>query len=184
MTTPTTILAVDDDRLQLDLLQTMLTRIGYSVLRAANGEIALRLLAEHPEIDLVLLDVMLPGGLDGLEVCQRIRTDLNRPYLPILMVTALGDPEQIVRGLDVGADDYITKPFTQREILARVQAALRVRRIQRDLAEAQDRYRVLIETSRDLIFALDTAGRLTYLSPTCEVLTGYTAETLLADEQP
>ena len=184
MTTPTTILAVDDDPLQLDLLEMMLTRLSYTVVRAISGEAALRLLTERPEIDLVLLDVMLPGGLDGLEVCQRVRTDLSRPYLPILMVTALGEPEQIVRGLDAGADDYITKPFTQREIVARVQAALRVRRIQRDLAEAQDRYRVLVETSRDLIFALDTTGRLTYISPTCEVLTGYTAETLLADEQP
>jgi two-component system NtrC family sensor kinase len=186
MITPasTTILAVDDDPLQLDLLNMMLTRIGYTVVSASTGEAALRTLTERPEIDLVLLDVMLPGGLDGLQVCQRIRTDLSRPYLPVLMVTALGDPEQVVRGLDAGADDYITKPFTQREILARVQAALRVRRIQHDLAEAQDRYRALVETSRDLIFALDTTGRLTYISPTCETLTGYTAETLLADDQP
>ncbi len=178
------ILAVDDDPLQLDLLEMILTRIGYTMLRADTGDAALQALADQPEIDLVLLDVLLPGDLDGLDVCRRVRTDLSRPYLPILMVTALGNPEQVAQGLDAGADDYISKPFTQREILARVKAALRMRRIQRDLAEAQDRYRGLVETSRDLIFALDTAGRLTYISPTCETLTGYTPETLLADDQP
>jgi two-component system, NtrC family, sensor kinase len=181
-----TLLVVDDDLAQLDLLEMTLTRAGYAVLRATSGEAALRILAERPEIDLMLLDVILPGGLDGLEVCRRVRTDLGRPYLPIIMVTALGHADQIARGLDAGADDYMTKPFTQREILARVQTALRVRCIQRDLAEAQHHYRVLVDAivSRDLIFTLDTAGRLTYISPTCETLTGYPAETLLADDRP
>lgn len=185
MTTPAsaTLLAVDDDSVQLDLLEMMLTRIGYGVLRAATGEAALRSLAERPEIDLVLLDAMLPGGL---EVCRRVRADPSRPYLPIVLVIAPEHADQIARGLDAGADDYITRPFTQHEILARAQTALRVYRLQRDLAEAQQRYRVLVDAiaPRDLIFALDPAGRLTYISPTCETLTGYTAETLLADDQP
>jgi two-component system NtrC family sensor kinase len=179
-----TILTVDDDHLQLDVLELLLSKHGYTILRAYNGEEALRTFHDHPELDLMLLDVMLPGDIDGLDVCRRIRADQSRVYVPIVMVTALGQTEQIARGLDAGADDYVTKPFSQREILARVHAALRVRKIQRDLAEAQYRYRVLVETTRDVIFALDAGGRLIYVSPACELLTGYTPETILADEQP
>ena len=79
----------------------------------------------------------------------------HRLYVPIIMVTALGKTEQLVQGLDAGADDYITKPFSSRELMARLQAGLRIRRAQRDLAETQNRYRLLVETARDLIFALD-----------------------------
>lgn len=181
---PATILIVDDDPMQLDLLESVLKRAGHGVLRAGSGEQALALVADRADIELMLLDVMLPGDLDGLAVCRQVRADPRRPYLPIIMVTALGDVDQIARGLEAGADDYITKPFSVREILARVQAALRIRRMQRDLSETQHRYRVLVETSRDLIFTLNNAGRLTYVSPMCEALTGYTVETLLADEQP
>ncbi|MFN8596462.1 MAG: GAF domain-containing protein [Anaerolineae bacterium] len=189
MLTPTmspavTILAVDDDPLELDMLNMLLGRGKFNFVRADSGEAALRLIAERPEIDLILLDIMLPGNLDGYEVCRRIRANPDRPYLAIVMVTALGQPDQVARGLEAGADDYVSKPFSAREIVARVQAALRVRRIQRELAEAHHRYQELVETSRDLIFALDMTGRLTYLNPACEALTGYTAETLLADEQP
>ncbi len=184
LVTSATILAVDDDPLLLDVLDRILAKHHYSILRAATGEAALRVVRERPEVDLILLDVMLPGGMDGLEVCRRLRADASRPYVPIVIVTALGQTEHIERGLDAGADDYIVKPFSQREILARVRAALRVRMIQRDLAEAQHRFRVLIETSRDVIFALDPTGCLTYISPACELLTGHTVETILADERP
>lgn len=179
-----TILVVDDDPMQLELLEAILKRAGHHVLRAGSGEEALEVLAARPDTELLLLDVMLPGRLDGLAVCQHIRADPHRTYLPIIMVTALGQVEQVALGLEAGADDYITKPFSMREILARVQAALRIRHMQRDLSETQHRYQVLVETSRDLIFTLDNAGHLTYVSPMCETLTGYTAETLLADEQP
>ncbi len=180
--TQTTILTVEDDPLQLDLLETLLFRQGYAVLRAKTGEEALDQLVRHPEIDLMLLDVMLPGQLDGYAVCRRVRADLKQPYVPVLMVTALGKTEQIARGLESGADDYITKPYDTRELLTRIRAALRVRNMQRDLIETQNRYRVLVETSHDLIFALDRHGQLTYISPASETLTGYSADALLADQ--
>lgn len=183
MFTPT-ILAVDDDPLQLDMLEMMLLRHDYHVMRALTGEAALDAWAQHPDIDLILLDVLLPGELDGLEVCRRVRADVNRPYVSILMVTALGTAEQLARGLESGADDYITKPFNTRELITRIQAALRIRRVQRDLVEAQNRYRMLVETSHDLIFALDTRDHLTYVSPISETLTGYPAESLLAEQSP
>ena len=170
-------------RCRLDMLEMILTRNDFAVIRAYTGETALELLAQHAEVDLMLLDVMLPGQLDGIAVCHRVRADQTRPYLPIIMVTALGKTEQLVQGLDAGADDYITKPFSSRELLARLQAGLRVSRAQRELAETQNRYRLLVETARDVIFALDAAHRLVYVSPMSETLTGYPPEVLLADSR-
>ncbi len=177
-----TILVVEDDALQIDMLEMILARNDFAVIRAYHGEMALELYHRHPEIDLILLDVMLPGELDGIAVCRRVRADQTRLYVSIIMVTALGKTEQVVQGLDAGADDYITKPFSTRELMARLQAGLRIRRAQRELAETQSRYRLLVETARDVIFALDTEQRLVYVSPRCETLTGYPPEALLADQ--
>jgi PAS domain S-box-containing protein len=177
-----TILIVEDDALQMDMLQMILARNDFDVIRAANGEMALELFDRRTDIDLVLLDVMLPSHLDGIAVCRQMRADHARLYVPIIMVTALGKPEQLAQGLDAGADDYITKPYSARELLARIQAGLRIRRAQRDLAETQNRYRLLVETARDVIFALDAEHRLIYISPMCETLTGYAPEVLLLDE--
>jgi PAS domain S-box-containing protein len=178
-----TILVVEDDPLQIDMLEMILARNDMTLLRAGTGEMAIELYQRHPEIDLILLDVMLPGQLNGLAVCRQVRADHSRLYVPIIMVTALGKTEQLVQGLDAGADDYITKPFSSRELMARLQAGLRIRRTQRDLAETQNRYRLLVETARDLIFALDARYQLTYVSPMSETLTGYPPEALLADVQ-
>jgi PAS domain S-box-containing protein len=179
-----TILVVEDDPLQIEMLGMILARHDLSILQANTGEAALELFQQHPEIDLILLDVMLPGQLDGLTVCRRVRAEQDRLYVPVIMVTALGKTEQLVQGLDAGADDYLTKPFSSRELMARIQAGLRIRRTQRDLAETQSRYRLLVETARDLIFALDAHHRLTYVSPMSETLTGYPPEALLSDELP
>ncbi|HZY43172.1 MAG TPA: response regulator, partial [Anaerolineae bacterium] len=181
---PATILCVDDDLLILELLDRIFAKYSYTILHAADSTAALQLIHDRSDIDLILLDIMLPGGLDGVEICRRIRAVQTGAYVPIIMLTALGQTEHIATGLDAGADDYITKPFSPREILARVQAALRLGRTQRELTEAQNRYRVLVETSRDVIFALNTAGQLSYISPACRTLTGYTAAELLADPQP
>src|SRR5512135_288186 len=181
---PATILCVDDDPLILELLDRIFAKQPYTLLHAGESLSALQLVHDRPDIDLILLDVMLPGGLDGLQICQQIRADRTHTYTPIIMLTALGQTDQIAAGLDSGADDYITKPFSPREMIARVQAALRLGHAQREMVEAQNRYRVLVETSRDVIFALNTAGHLTYISPACQTLTGYTAEELLTDPTP
>jgi two-component system, NtrC family, sensor histidine kinase HydH len=177
-----TILVVEDDALQMDMLEMILVRNDFAVVRAYTGETALELLNQHAEVDMILLDVMLPGQLDGIAVCRQVRAEQTRLYIPIIMVTALGKTEQLVQGLDAGADDYITKPFSARELMARLQAGLRIRRAQRELAETQNRYQLLVETARDVIFALDAEYRLTYVSPMIETLTGYPPEVLLADQ--
>src|SRR5262245_48156066 len=115
------ILLVEDDSSLAAGLSDLLRGAGHRVERVADGPSAARR-GLDPSIDLILLDVMLPG-LDGLDVCRRIRK--ARPGLPILMLTARGAEDDKVRGLDVGADDYVTKPFGTRELLARVEALRR-----------------------------------------------------------
>jgi two-component system phosphate regulon response regulator PhoB len=120
------ILAVDDEEDILELIRYNLTKEGYNVDLALNGEEALeQARAKVPE--LVLLDLMLPG-LDGLDVCREIKQDPTISHIPILMVTAKGEEADIVLGLEMGADDYITKPFSPRVLLARVRTILRRRR--------------------------------------------------------
>jgi DNA-binding response OmpR family regulator len=114
------ILVVDDEAAVTDLLAYNLKKAGYEVLTAADGREALRT-AQDRRPDLILLDLMLPG-IEGLEVCRELRKTSS---VPIIMVTALGEEIDRVVGLEVGADDYIAKPFGVREVLARIKAVLR-----------------------------------------------------------
>ena len=114
------ILAVDDEANILDLLSFNLEASGYRVVTATTGEDAL-VVCTHERPAMVLLDIMLPG-IDGLEVCRRIRQVSN---LPILMITAKDEDADRILGLDIGADDYIIKPFSPGEVMARVRAVLR-----------------------------------------------------------
>lgn len=115
------ILVVEDNIDLAGLLVMHLRDAGYAVQQTGDGRVALQLLADDPA-DLVILDLMLPG-LDGLDVCRRLRARAD--YLPILMLTAKSTELDRVLGLEVGADDYVTKPFSIRELLARVRAMFR-----------------------------------------------------------
>src|SRR3990170_1430482 len=114
------ILIVDDEPRYLRLLEANLRTEGYEVATAKDGLQALEVFSAQP-IDLVLLEVMMPG-LDGFETCQRLREFSN---VPIVILTARGEAQDRVRGLDLGADDYLVKPFSATELLARVRAVLR-----------------------------------------------------------
>lgn len=116
----TRILVVDDEPRYVRLMEANLISEGYDVLKAYDGQSAVEMVADK-QPDLVLLDVMMPG-LDGFGACERIREFSS---VPIIMVTAKGEEQDRVRGLDVGADDYIVKPFSATEVLARVRAVLR-----------------------------------------------------------
>jgi two-component system phosphate regulon response regulator PhoB len=117
------ILAVDDEEDILELLRFNLTKEGFAVVCASSGEEALKsALSNRP--DLILLDLLLPG-MDGLEVARRLKSDGSTKEIPIIMVTAKGEEADIVSGLEVGAEDYITKPFSRKVLIARVRAVLR-----------------------------------------------------------
>ena len=117
------ILAVDDEAHILELLSFNLEASGYRVVTAATGEDALVVCA-HERPAMVLLDIMLPG-IDGMEVCRRLKGAPTTADIPIIMLTAKGDEVDKILGLELGADDYITKPFSVRELIARVKALLR-----------------------------------------------------------
>jgi two-component system alkaline phosphatase synthesis response regulator PhoP len=119
----TKILVVDDEKDLVDLISYNLEKDGFEVFKAFNGEKALELVKSGSP-DLVILDLMLPG-IQGMEVCKFIRNNPATASLPIIMVTAKGEEVDRVLGLEIGADDYITKPFSVRELLARVRAVLR-----------------------------------------------------------
>ncbi|MFL6760123.1 phosphate regulon transcriptional regulator PhoB [Sphingomonas sp.] len=122
MTKPA-LLLVEDDRALADLLMWHFDREGYDIVRTADGDEAL-LLAEERTPDLVILDWMIEG-VSGIEVCRRLRRRPNTAHVPIIMLTARGEESDRIRGLQTGADDYVTKPFSPRELLARVGAVLR-----------------------------------------------------------
>jgi DNA-binding response OmpR family regulator len=140
------ILVVDDDPTVSDVVRRYLERAGYEVTLTGDGPGALAAFARRTP-DLVVLDLMLPG-LDGLEVCRRLRTRADG--VPIVMLTALGEESDRVLGLQLGADDYVTKPFSPRELVLRVQSVLR-RSLARPLPAP--------ETLADGGLWLDVAGR-------------------------
>ena len=122
MTKPT-LLLVEDDRALADLLMWHFDREGYDIVRTADGDEAL-ILAEERTPDLVILDWMIEG-VSGIEVCRRLRRRASTAHVPIIMLTARGEESDRIRGLETGADDYVTKPFSPRELIARVGAVLR-----------------------------------------------------------
>jgi two-component system, OmpR family, alkaline phosphatase synthesis response regulator PhoP len=119
------VLVVDDEEDLLELIRYNLAKEGFDVRTAATGEDALAAL-EKVDVELVLLDLMLPG-MDGLAVCRAVKADPKTADVPIIMVTAKGEEADVVKGLALGADDYVTKPFSPKVLVARVSAVLRRR---------------------------------------------------------
>ena len=124
--TSSRLLMIEDDARLAAMVGEYLQQSGYGVAHAGDGESGLAMLQDQP-VDLVILDLMLPG-IDGLEVCRRIRAlPGESARVPVLMLTAKGDPMDRIVGLELGADDYLPKPFEPRELLARIRAVLRRR---------------------------------------------------------
>ena len=144
------ILAVDDEPATRALLRKLMERQGYDVVEAADGDSTLRAVAEHAP-DLVCLDVMMPAP-GGIEVCVRLRDRPEHAGLPILLLTALDRPEDKARGLEAGANDFLSKPFDAHELAARLRSLLRTKALQDRLADLLGRYvseNVAAEVLRD-----------------------------------
>ena len=149
MTQPATILIVDDLAANRLTLVELLAADGFNLVEAGDGAQALEMAAENPP-DLVMLDVMMPG-MDGYEVCRRLRADARLAEIPVLLVTALDDQASRLTGIEAGADDFITKPFNRAELRARVRTITRL-----------NRFRRLTETQRQLLHSqrLENVGML------------------------
>jgi adenylate cyclase len=176
------ILAVDDEPATLALLRKLLKHQDYDVVEAVDGRSALSAITEH-EPDLVCLDVMMPA-LDGIEVCQRLRRQPEHAGLPILLLTALERPEDKARGLEAGANDFLSKPFDESELSARLRSLLRTKALQDRLGDLLGRYvseSVAAEVLRDP-FAVSLGGSRRYVSTLFADVRGYTA--LAAEHSP
>lgn len=130
------ILAVDDQRENLELLEELLGAAGYDVSLASSGEAALLEVARQPP-DCVVLDIMMPR-LDGYEVCARLKADPRTRFIPVVMLTALSEVSDKVKGLEAGADDFLNKPFRRQELLARTRSLVKIRRLREELETAEN----------------------------------------------
>lgn len=157
-----TILVVDDQQVNSTLIETILMPQGYEIISASDGEQALELVAARPP-DLILLDVMMPG-MSGFEVCARLKEDERTRLIPIVMVTSLSDLQDRIRGIEVGADDFLSKPFHPAELSARVRSLLKLKQFTDELEDAEDVLCTL---------ALSVEAKDAYTDGHCERLSRY-----------
>ena len=120
------ILIVDDQPQDIELLEAHLVPQGYEIVKAASGEEALEKLSSN-QIELILMDVLMPPGMDGFEVTRRIRRDTAHRLIPIILITALQETEDRVKGIEAGCDDFLSKPLDKMELFARVRSLLQVK---------------------------------------------------------
>ncbi|CDI02850.1 PAS modulated sigma54 specific transcriptional regulator, Fis family [Candidatus Competibacter denitrificans Run_A_D11] len=171
------VLMVDDTPANLGVLYEVLSAAGYSVLVAEDGESALER-AAYAQPDLILLDVMMPG-IDGFETCRRLKEQPETQAIPIIFMSALSDTVDKIRGLQLGAVDYITKPFQHEEVLARVHTHLTLQQLKRTLAEREARLSALVTSAMDAILTFDADGLITLFNPAAEAMFGCNAAEVL-----
>jgi adenylate cyclase len=191
MRMPPHILIVDDQPMNVDILQTRLAVHGYEILTASDGAEALtKARSEQP--DLILLDVMMPK-MDGMEVCRLLKGDPALPFMPIIMVTSKADSQDVVAGLEAGADEYLTKPVDQAALVARVKSMLRIKALHDTVQDQATRLneqsqqlaewnRTLEQRVADQLVELERIGRLKrFFSPQLAELIVSTGEERLLE---
>ncbi len=170
------VMVVDDERVNREILSRMLSRNGYDVLTADSGEAALERLEEQLP-DLILLDVIM-SGISGFELLHTIRSRYHDSELPVIMVTAESERENVVRAFQEGANDYLTKPLDPQITLARVSLQLRLCRTQLELQRSQERYALAAQGSRIGLWDWDVARRQIFLSARWKEMLGYADQEL------
>jgi PAS domain S-box-containing protein len=193
-----TVLIVDDSRPVLIALSDYLRDSDFTVLTADDGDEAISQ-ATKVEPDIIILDIMMPG-IDGFETCRRLKDNNKTRNIPVIFMTALSEIAQKIKGFELGAVDFVTKPIQPEELLARINAHLTIhklqtslqehnktleeenfrrRRVQEVLRESRERYRLLAENSTDMISRQTPDGIFRYASPACRTLLGYEIEELI-----
>jgi adenylate cyclase len=161
------ILIVDDNPANLEILETRLARQGYEIITATDGDEAL-IAARQSTPDLILLDVMMPRK-DGIQVCRELKADPDLPFMPVILVTAKADPDDIVAGLDAGGDEYITKPVDHAALVARVRSILRVKalhdQVQEQAVELENWNRTLEQRVDEQLTQIERLGTLRRFLP-------------------
>ena len=182
------IMVVDDAAENLKFLKDVLTEAGYQVRLASDGELALRSVQAKPPA-LILLDIRMPG-MDGFEVCRRLKANEATRAIPVIFASALADTAEKIKGFELGAVDYVTKPLNAQEVLMRVATHLSLFIVQqrleaknRRLREAEIRYRMVADYAYDWEYWVAPDGSLIYVSPSCERISGYSAGQFLKDPQ-
>jgi PAS domain S-box-containing protein len=172
------ILVVDDNRNNLELLSDIMNMEGYYVRTAENGEECLRAVAQERP-DLILLDIMMPG-IDGYKVCETLKKKPDTRNIPIILISAKSSTEDTVVGLSHGADDYIQKPYNEMELLARVNAALKmkhlhdeVRHTNRMLSNQKEQIETIINTMGEGLFSVNQNMEIVFFNSAAEEITGY-----------
>ena len=184
MNNPARILVVDDNETNRDILVTRLEKHGYELLQAGDGEEALASVKQHRP-DLLLLDVEMPK-LDGFEVCRRLKSDPSLPFIPIILCTARTASQDVVTGLDAGADEYLTKPIGQAALVARVRSMLRVKtlhdQVAQQAADLATWNQTLEQRVNEQVGELDRMNRLkNFLSPQVAKLVVSSGDTKLLE---
>lgn len=179
------ILAVDDESINLHVLNIQLSLHNYSITTAGSGRDALNVLklkADNP-FDLVILDIMMPG-MTGYDVCKVIRQQYPQNELPVLMLTAKNRIEDLVTGFKAGANDYLAKPFSKYELLARIKTLLDLSQLTRALADSEKKYREIFENATEGLFRFSPSGAVINANPAMARMLGYnTADELISEIQ-
>lgn len=169
-----TILIVDDEQTNIKLVKAMLMPEPYLLIEAVNGENALECV-EDARPDLILLDVMMPG-IDGYEVCRRLKQDEKTRIIPVVMVTALKEKKHRIKAIEAGADDFLTKPVDQTELRVRVKSLLRIKSYHEALRRSEEKHRLILDANPDPIILYDMEGKVTYLNSAFTSVFGWTMD--------
>ena len=171
------ILVADDDRSTRIILRLLLIREGYEVLEVENGEQCIAAFSEHRP-SMVLLDAQMPV-MDGFDCCEQLKKLPFADRVPILMITGLEDPDSVNRAFQSGAADFITKPINALILSRRLRYLLTTSQVEATIRESEERYRLVVENLKEVIFQTDVEGRLTFLNPAWESITGFSQKSFI-----
>ncbi len=160
------ILIVDDTPANLSILFDLLDNTDYKVLIAEDGQSALEL-SENQSPDLILLDILMPG-MDGFATCKALKENNNTRDIPVIFMSALSETEKKLNGFQLGAVDYITKPFQNEEVLARIRTHLHIQQLQQQLQESEQRLSQIISSTKDAIVTVDAEGNIVMFNTAAE----------------